>query len=373
MHPAFDHLVPSGIRRFNALADATPGCVKLTLGEPDFETPAPIRRALAASLEAGRTHYAPNRGTGALCAAIAAWESARGFALEPEQVIVTSGATGALFTALLGVLCPGDECIIPTPAFPLYETIVRIAGAVPVFLDTRPYGFQIPGEALEKVISPRTRAIVLCSPNNPTGCVYTEETLENLEQAVRNKPVFLICDNVYQALADGPCPDIALRPAVREQVLLCQSFSKPYAMTGLRVGYLAGPKNVIEKLLLLHAAQNASVATCLQDACVEALKTDVSAMAESYRQRREYVGMRLEKMNLPFCPPRGAFYLFPDISGYGLRSEEFCARAIREGGVAMVPGSCFGAEGHVRISCCVSQEDLELGLDRLESFLAALT
>lgn len=372
MNPVLNILEPSGIRRFNALADATPGCIKLTLGEPDFDTPQPIRRALTRALEAGRTHYAPNRGTGELCRAIAQWETARGFAITPEQVLVTSGASGALFTALLGVLSPGDECIIPTPAFPLYETIVRIAGAKPVFLDTSAYGFQIPRRALEEAVTERTRAIVLCSPNNPTGCVYTAETVKNVAEILQNKSIFAICDNVYQALCDIPCPDVALEKRLGDQVLVCQSFSKPYAMTGWRVGYLAGPRPLLDKLVLLHAAQNASIATFLQDACLTALETDVSDMAASFARRREYVCARLEKMGLGCYKPQGAFYAFPDIRPYGLSSEEFCARAIREAGVALVPGSCFGTEGFVRVSCCVSQQDLETGMDRLEKFLGTL-
>ena len=372
MNPMLNTLVPSQIRRFNALAEQTPGCIKLTLGEPDFDTPQAITQAAIASLRAGRTHYGANQGELPLRQAIAQWERKRGMEVSPEQILVTEGATGALFTALLGVLRPGSKCVIPTPAFPLYETIVRIAGAQPVLLDTAPYGFQIPEEVLEEVLDDRVDAVILCSPNNPTGCVFSQETLKNVAKATENKGIYLICDNVYQSLCDIPCPDLSLDKELADRVLVCQSFSKPYAMTGWRAGYLVAPRALMEKLLLVHVAQNASVTTFVQDACVTALREDVSYMAESYRERREFVWEKLNKMGLKAFRPQGAFYVFPRISHLGLEDEEFCVRAIREAGVALVPGSCFGSPGHVRVSCCVRREDLEQAMERLERFVKSL-
>ena len=362
----------SAIRVYTNLAAATPGCIKLTLGEPDMETPANIRAAAAAALEAGQTHYAPNQGIPELRRSVAEYETRRGNAVTESQVLVTIGATQALCTALTGILNPGEEVIIPTPGFVLYESIVLAAGGRPVFLDVSKTDFQITGEALAALITPKTKAIVLNSPNNPTGVVLNGESIAAVKRAVLGKPIFVICDNVYNLLCDGDAPDLSLDEELREQVLVCQSFSKPWAMTGWRVGYLTAPAYVMDRLLLLSAATIASVPTFVQAAAVEALRTDPGPLAEIFRRRREYVTGRLKSMGLPFPEPRGAFYVFPDIRQFGMTSDEFCTRMIREAGVAAVPGSCFGAEGYIRISCCCSDENLREGLDRMERFLTAL-
>ena len=375
MIPLNDNLASlrrSGIRRYTNLAKTVPGCIMLTIGEPDFDTPEPVKAAAMTALFQNRTHYAPNQGIEKLRHEIAAFETERGMACKPEQVLITVGATGALFTAILGILNPGEEVIIPTPAFPLYESIVTVAGGKPVLLDTKNDGFQLTAQALNKAITPKTKAIVLNSPNNPTGVVLSEQSLANVKAAVAGKPIFVICDNVYQGLSAETLPDLSRDPELKEQILLCQSFSKPWAMTGWRVGYLVGPQDVIARLLLLSAAEVASIPTFLQDACVTALHTDVSAMAETYRRRRQLVCLRLTEMGLSFPEPKGAFYVFPDISRFGLTDEEFCTRLITDGGVAAVPGSCFGCPGHIRISCCCSDADLEAGLARLERFLPTL-
>ena len=362
----------SGIRRYTNLAKTVPGCVMLTIGEPDFDTPEAIKAAAWEALSQNRTHYAPNQGIETLRQAVADFETARGMACTPEQVLITAGATGALFTALLGVLNPGEEVVVPTPAFPLYETIATVAGAKTVELDISKTDFRITRESLDRVITPKTKAIVLNSPNNPTGVVLDKESLAAVKEAVLGKPIFVVCDNVYQALSDGICPDLSLDPEIADQLLLCQSFSKPYAMTGWRVGYLVGPADVVEKLLLLNAAEVASIPTFLHDACVTALNADTSAMAEVYRRRRAFVCRRLEEMGLSFPKPEGAFYVFPDISGFGMSDEEFCTRMIREAAVAAVPGSCFGCPGRLRISYCCADGQLEEGLLRLEGFLKTL-
>ena len=362
----------SGIRVFTNLAKETPGCVMLTIGEPDFDTPEAIKEAAWAALRDNRTHYAPNLGLESLRNAAAAFETKRGLACAPSQVLVTVGATGALFTALLGILNPGEEVIIPTPAFSLYETITTIAGGKPVPLDISKHNFQLTKEALSSVVSEKTKAIVLNSPNNPTGVVLSGESLAAVKEAVRGKPIFVICDNVYNQLCDGACPDLSLDEEMKDQVLMCQSFSKPYAMTGWRVGYLVGPQDVMDRLLLLSAAQIAAVPTFLQDACVTALESDVAPMREVYRRRRAFVCRRLREMGLTFPEPKGAFYVFADISRFGLSSAEFCTRMIREAKVAAVPGSCFGAEGYIRLSYCTGDEELEKGMDRMAEFVAKL-
>ena len=367
-----DGLRRSPIRAYTNLANETPGCVKLTIGEPEQDTPENIRAAAAAALGDGLTHYAPNQGIPALRAAVAASESRRGHPVSPDQVLVTVGATQALYTALTGILNPGEEVIIPTPGFVLYESIVVAAGGVPRYLDLSKTDFQIRKEELFPLVNGKTKAIILNSPNNPTGVVLDAESMAAVKAAVLGKPVFVICDNVYQALSDIPCPDLSLDRELEEQVLVCQSFSKPWAMTGWRLGYLTAPGYVMEKLLLLSAATIASVPTFLQAAAVEALATDPGPLAETFRRRRRYAASRLREMGLSFPEPEGAFYLFPRVTDFGMDSDTFCRRLIREAKVAAVPGSCFGCEGYIRISCCCADEDLKEGLDRLEGFLKTL-
>lgn len=357
----------SGIRAFTDLARTVPGCVMLTIGEPEFDTPQPIREAAWAALEAGQTHYAPNQGLLTLRQAIARAEGR-----EPGEILVTVGATGALYTALLGILNPGEEVIVPTPAFPLYESIITIAGAVMVPLDTSRDGFQIREASLKRLVTERTKAIILNSPNNPTGVVYDEESIAAVKEAALGRPIYVVCDQVYESLGGEDAPRLTQDAGLSRQVLLCQSFSKPYAMTGWRVGYLAGDPEVISRLMLLNAAQIAGVPTFLQTACITALQTDHRPMAEEYRARRAFLARRLEEMELNFPKPEGAFYAFADVSRFGLTSEEFCRRMILEAGVAAVPGSCFGTEGYIRISCCCSQRELAEGLDRMEAFLRTL-
>ena len=363
----------SGIRVFTNLAKATPDCAMLTIGEPDFDTPEAIKAAVTAALDANQTHYAPNQGTAALRQAVADYETARGNATSADNVLITVGATQALFTALFGILNPGEEVIIPTPGFGLYETIATIAGAKAVALDVTKTGFQITKEALDAVITPKTKAIILNSPCNPTGVVFSRESLANVKAAVLGKPIFVISDNVYNQLRYvEDCPDLSLDAELKDQLILCQSFSKPYAMTGWRVGYLTCPDYVMDRLLLLSAAEIAAVPTFLQEAAVTALQTDPSPMREIYRKRREYVCSCLRAMGLAFPEPEGAFYVFVDIQKFGMDSAEFCTRMIREGKVAAVPGSCFGAEGYIRLSYCYADEELQKGLDRMEQFIRTL-
>ena len=363
----------SAIRVYSNLARETPDCAMLTIGEPDFDTPEAIKAAAWAALRDNQTHYAPNQGTLSLRKAVAEFETSRGNATKADNVLITIGACHALFTALFGILNPGEEIIVPTPGFGLYETIATISGAKTVPLDVTKTNFQITKEALEAAITDKTKAIILNSPCNPTGVVFSEESLAGIKEAVLGKPIFIICDNVYNQLTYGEtCPDLSLDQDLKDQLILCQSFSKPYAMTGWRVGYLTCPGYVMDRLLLLSAAEITAVPTFLQEAAVTALQTDPSPMRETYRKRREYVCTRLREMGLSFPEPEGAFYVFVDISKFGMDSGTFCTRMIKEGKVAAVPGACFGAEGYIRLSYCYSDEELKKGLDRMEAFLKML-
>ena len=375
MIPLNANLAPlkrSAIRVYTNLARQTPDCAMLTIGEPDFDTPEGIRQAAWAALQQGQTHYAPNQGTQDLREAIAAYETRRGNATSPREVLVTVGSSQALFTALLGILNPGEEVIVPVPAFSLYETIITVAGGKMVPLDISATDFQIDAAALNRLITPKTKAIVLNSPNNPTGGILNRQSLEAVKQAVLGKPIFIVSDNVYSALSYAPCPDLSLDGALKEQLLLCQSFSKPYAMTGWRLGYLVCPEYVMERLLLLSAGMIAAVPTFVQAAGVAALREDVAPMREVYRRRRDYVTARLDAMGLCYPQPQGAFYVFPDIRKFGLSSDAFCQRLIQQGKLAAVPGSCFGVEGFLRLSYCYREQELEKGMDRLENFLTTL-
>lgn len=362
----------SQIRVYTNLARETPDCAMLTIGEPDFDTSEVIKAAAIAALKDNQTHYAPNQGTAALRGAVAEFESARGHRTKPEEVLITIGACHGLFTAMLGVLNPGDEVIIPTPGFVLYESIAAIAGAKVVTLDLTKSNFQINADALNAAITEKTKAIIINSPNNPTGVILNQTSLDAVKQAVLGKPIFVICDNVYNQLVYGECPDLCRDEALHDQLILCQSFSKPYAMTGWRVGYMTAPEYVMERLLLLSAAEITAVPTFIQDAAVTALKTDPAPMREAYRKRRDYVCARLRDMGLSFPEPEGAFYVFPDISKFGIGSEEFCTRMIKEGRLAAVPGACFGSDRHIRLSYCYSDEELKKGLDRLKRFIGKL-
>lgn len=364
----------SAIRTFSALAKATPGCVSLTLGEPDFDTPLPVRTAVGAALALGETHYIDNNGAQALREKIAAFERGRsGMDYTPSEVIVTAGATEALFLALFGILNPGDEVIVPTPAFVLYEEIIKLCRGKFIPLDTTADGFQINGEKLEALVTGRTKAILLNSPNNPTGCVYTMESLNAVRRTVEGRPIFVLCDDVYRQLVyTGEYHSFAEFRDLREQIIVVQSFSKPYAMTGWRVGYLLADASIKERLELVHQFVVVSTPAPFQRACIAALDQDVSSMVEVYRRRRACVLARLTVMSLPFREPGGAFYVFPSIGEFGLSSEEFCTRMIREAGLAATPGACFGGEGHIRLTYCYSDAELKEGLDRLEAFVNKL-
>lgn len=375
LNESLDNLQLSGIRRITAKAKQTPGCILLTLGEPDGNTAEAVKAEVAASLAENDTHYPPNNGKDFLREAIAAHMARRGLSYAADEVIATCGATEALFVALTCVMNPGDEAVVPTPAFGLYESIITLNRGVFVPLDTRAPSFQITESALARVASERTKVIVLTSPNNPTGCVYDERSLDAVARFARERDVFVVCDDVYASLAydDAPYKGFACRyPDLRDRVIVCDSFSKPYAMTGWRLGWVAADAPLIAQMAKIHQYMVSSVPSFVQRAAACALEQDVSAARESYRARRDYVVERLAAMGLSTVRPAGAFYAFPSIEKFGMSSEEFCLRLIDEAGVALVPGSCFSAEGFVRISYCCSMDAIEEGLDRLEGFVRRL-
>ena len=364
----------SGIRQFTYLVRDTPGACGLTIGEPDLNTPDAVKEAAKAALDENDTHYPPGNGYPYLLEAISRFEAENhGLSYAPGEIVTTVGATEALSAAFSAILNPGDEVIIPTPAFGLYEALVRLRGAVPVFLPTEHSRFQIVPEELAAAITPRTKAIVLTSPNNPTGCVYTHETLEGIHHVLRDKPIFVICDDVYRALCyTDDYHSFAEYADMRDRSIVVQSFSKPYAMTGWRLGYCMADAPVMSRIQVLHQYGVTSIPSFVQRACVTALGLPTDGVAEIFRKRRDYVYRRLRGMGLTVEEPQGAFYMFIDIRAFGMDSVTFCTRMLKENLVGLIPGIYFGTEGFMRLSYCYSDEDLKKGLDRVERFIKSL-
>ena len=368
-------LDPHDPQRFVALAKNTEDCLLLTLSEPDFGISDVVRTNIPKSLEIGRTHYVPNPGDDSMRVAVADVERRTlGLDYSYDEVITTVGGTEALFLALQGSLNPGDEVIIPRPAIGLYENITRLSGATPVFLDTTEDAYQIKGDKLSALITDKTKAIVLNSPNNPTGTILTSESLQAVKDAVTGKPIFVICDDVYNRVVyEGTCPSFAATfPELKEQTLVVQSFSNSYAMAGFRMGYLLGAKAVIEKLNLLHTAAVNSVVAFNQDAAINAIHSDIMGMVWAYDSRRKFMEEKLTALGLDYVAPQGAFYIFPSIQKFGIDSETFCTRLIQEAKVAVLPGSCYGAEGYVRISYSAPMGNLRAAMVRFENFIKSL-
>ena len=364
----------SGIRRFTALARSIPGACLLTMGEPDLNTPEAVKDAAKAALDKNDTHYPEGTGNLYLREAISRFEAEKnGLRYSPDEIVLTIGATEGLFTGLFTILNPGDEVIIPTPAFTLYESIVHLCRGVPVALPTEKNRFQISKEALEAAITPKTKAVVLTSPNNPTGCIYTKETLDGIHEVLKDRPIFVLCDEVYrQLIFTSEYSSFSSYQDMRDRLIVIQSFSKPYAMTGWRVGYLMADDPVCNRIKVAHQYDVVSAPSFIQPACVEALRYNNSADVELFRRRKEYVYGRLLKMGLEVPEPEGAFYMFINIEKFGVDSVTFCTRLLKEGLVALVPGIYFGTEGYMRMSYCYNDETLREGLDRLEAYVKSL-
>lgn len=364
----------SGIRQFTYLVRETPGAFGLTIGEPDQNTPERVKEAAKAALDANDTHYPPGNGYPYTLEAISRYEAEHhGLHYAPEEIVLTIGATEALYAGLATVLNPGDEVIIPTPAFGLYESIVRLLRGVPVFLPTEKNRFQIDPAALSAAITDKTKAIILTSPNNPTGCIYTQETLGAVHDVLADKPIFVFCDDVYRELVyTEDYHSFSEYQDLRDRIIVIQAFSKPYAMTGWRLGYCMADAPVRDRIQIFHQHMVVSAPSFVQPACVAALNTDVSAVRDLFRKRRDYVYRRVTDMGLEVQEPEGAFYLFISIEKFGMKSEEFCHRMLKEALIGLIPGIYFGTEGYVRLSYCYSDKELKEGLDRVERFITSL-
>lgn len=364
----------SGIRRFTFLVRDTPGACALTIGEPDLNTPDVIKEAAKAALDANDTHYPPGNGNPYMLQELSDFEAREhGLHYSPEEIILTIGATESLYISFATILNPGDEVIIPTPAFGLYESIVSLCRGVPVCLPTQDNHFQIDPERLRKAITPKTKAIILTSPNNPTGCIYKKENLDAIHEVLKDLPIFVICDDVYRTLVyTQDYHSFSEYQDMRDRIIVIQSFSKPYAMTGWRLGYCLADAPIRDRMQIFHQYSVVSAPSFVQPACVAALRSDTKPVVEIFRRRKEYVYNRLVQMGLEVQEPEGAFYMFVDIRKYGMDSLTFCEKMLKEGLVGVIPGIYFGTEGFMRISYCYSDADLKEGLDRIENFIKTL-
>lgn len=364
----------SPIREFAAMAQSVEGCISLTLGEPDFDTPKCINQQVDMALENHETHYIHNCGSLSLRQKIASFEQEKWqMDYSADEVIVTVGATEAIYTAMYGVLNPQDEVIIFTPAFLLYEEVCKLCGGKPVLIDTTKDHFQIHPDRLKQAITDKTKLIVINSPNNPTGCVLNQESLQAVHDAVKGKPIFVLCDDVYRQLTyDVDYHSFMEYRDLRQQLILVQSFSKPYAMTGWRMGYLLADASIKERLELVHQYLITSTPSLLQRACIQAMDFDPQVFLKVYQKRRDYVLQRLQQMGLEVNQPQGAFYVFPSIQEFHMTSLSFCTRLLTEAKLAVTPGFCFGSDQNFRISYCASDEDLIEGMNRLEGFVKQL-
>lgn len=362
------------IRKFNGIAVSLGAKHILTLGEPDFDTPDKMKKSAIEALVAGKTSYAASSGNQDFREAIQAFEKrVNKVDYDLSEIVVTTGSTEALTAALLTMLNPGDEVINLIPSYPFYKNVVALAGAKMVNVDVSKNNFQLSAKMLEAAITERTKVMILTSPNNPTGTVLSDASLEVVYQAVKKHQFLVICDEVYnQIVYDERKLGFSKYQDIRDYIIVCQSLSKSYAMTGWRLGYMMGPLWFIEEALKVHQYMVVAVNTFIQHGGVSAFEYDVTEMIESYRDRRNYVTQRLEEMGLKFPSPDGAFYVFPSIKKYGIKSWEFCEQLVRAEGVAFIPGICFDADDHIRISYCVDMETIKAGMDGLKRFIATL-
>ncbi|AYC73146.1 MULTISPECIES: aminotransferase class I/II-fold pyridoxal phosphate-dependent enzyme [Lactiplantibacillus] len=371
---------PSDILAFNAEIANIPGIVRLTLGEPDFNTPEHVKQAAIKSIEADESHYAPSNGTLALRTAAAEFLATKyDVHYDPaSEVIITAGATGGIYTALSSILNPGDEVLIPTPIFPLYIAIVKLAGATPVFMDTSDNGFVLSPDQLQTTLAahPKTKAVVLNFPSNPTGVTYRHDDLKALAAVLADQPIFVLSDEIYSELTYGERHE-SIANYLPAQTILLNGVSKSHAMTGWRIGIMCAPKAITAQLGKIHQFTVTSTTTNAQAAATEALKNgldDAQVMKREYQERRDYLYDALNELGFQSAKPEGAFYLFSKIpAGLPQDSMAFCRELAHEARVALIPGSSFGpgGEGYVRISYAASMSDLKTAVTRIKTYVAS--
>jgi len=374
-----NRLSPSGIRKFFDLLASMEGVISLGVGEPDYTTPWHISEAAIHSLEKGYTMYTSNSGMPELREELARHLKEQfGVAYDPaSELLITVGVSEALDLATRAVLDPGDEVILPDPCYVAYDSTVMLAGGEPVRIPTdQAHNFEIGAGDIEAALTPKTKAILIGYPSNPTGAVMGREKLLGVARVARKHNLTVISDEIYAKLIYGVAHTcFASLPGMRESTILLGGFSKAYAMTGWRVGYAAAPKNVIAAMTKIHQYTIMSAPTMAQVAAIEALKSgekDAQEMTEDYNRRRLFIVEGLNSIGLPCFEPKGAFYAFPSIKSTGMTSEEFSEKLLVEEKVAVVPGSAFGkcGEGYVRCCYATSLEDIEEALRRMKRFVS---
>ena len=372
---------PSGIRKFFDLLSGRDDVISLTVGQPDFATPWHVRETGIISLERGYTYYTSNAGTVPLRNEISSYLKRR-FMLSYDplkEITVTVGGSEAIDLAIRATVEPGDEVLIPEPSFVCYEPITRLCGGVPVPIKTLPGNdFKLTAEQVKAAITPKTKLLVLPYPNNPTGAVLTRDELLPICKALEDTDIAVLSDEIYSELTYGQRHvSVATLPGMKERTILVNGFSKAYAMTGWRLGFVCAPEQITKQMLKIHQFAIMCAPTTSQLAATEALKNgdaDIDMMRAEYDRRRKYIVEELNRMGLPCFEPKGAFYVFPDVSVFGLSSERFCEKLLNDGKVAIVPGSAFGAggEGFARISYAYSVKHISEALERIEKFIKTI-
>lgn len=372
---------PSGIRKFFDILEEMKDAISLGVGEPDFVTPWHIRDAGIYSLEKGKTRYTSNAGLAELRREIAAYQERR-FGLKYDfahQVVVTVGGSEGIDLTFRCLLNPGDEVIVPVPSFVCYGPLVSMAGGTPVYVETKAEDdFRLTAQEVRAAITPRTKCLVLPFPNNPTGAVMGREDLEAIADVLRGTDIIVLSDEIYAELTYGQHHvSMANLPDMYERTVVVNGFSKSYAMTGWRLGYVCGPRELVAQILKLHQYGIMSAPTTSQYAAVEAMRNgdrDIERMRDEYDGRRRYLLEGLRRIGLSCFEPKGAFYVFPDIRSSGLSSDDFCERFLLEEKVAVISGSAFGPGGEGFVRCCyaTSMKDISEALTRLDNFLTNL-
>lgn len=388
-HLDYDRILPrsvvdmpsSGIRKFFDILDSMTDVTALTVGQPDFVTPWKIREAGIESLESGKTYYTSNAGTLELRKEISNYMNRR-FDLHydpAKEVVVTVGGSEAIDVAMRTLLQPGDEVIIPTPCFVCYEPLCKMTGAIPVIVETRNEDkFKLTPELLESAITEKTKMLVLAYPNNPTGAIMDEGDLEKIAKILREKQIIVLSDEIYAELTYGRRHvSIASLPEMWERTVVVSGFSKAYAMTGWRLGYICAPAPLARQMLKIHQYAIMCAPTTAQLAAITALRDcdeDVAAMTAEYDRRRRLIYNGLHDIGIESFEPEGAFYIYPNIGKFGLTSEAFCEKLLYEHKCAIVPGIAFGAagEGFARISYAYSVKHINQALERMEAFIRTL-
>ncbi len=370
---------PSGIRKFFDIVSEMKDAISLGVGEPDFDTPWHIRDEGIYAFEKGKTFYTSNSGLKDLRIEISNYiKRKQGIKYCPDgEILVTVGGSEAIDIGLRAMINEGDEVIIPQPSYVSYEPCAKLAGAKPVIIDLKAENeFRLTAEELENAITDKTKVLILPYPNNPTGAIMEKSDLEKIAKIIKEKDIFVLSDEIYSELtySETPHVSIASLDGMRERTLLINGFSKAYAMTGWRLGYACGPKELLTQMTKIHQYCIMCAPTISQYAAVEALKNgdeDVKSMKMSYNQRRRFLLNAFKEMGLECFEPFGAFYVFPCIKEFGMTSEEFATKFLKEEKVAAVPGSAFGegGEGFLRISYAYSIDNLKIAMERLKRFI----